>query len=154
MPWGAFSGQDDEIPIPPHRGGDLSRPFQFAKRWFLAHVIDTSRCAIISGSQRNRCGHVLHVASRRATGGQRLRKDDVAAPVSDALHYGMKTTQWIPRSIHHWQPEYRAGKFTIVHDNALGRNLVIIVSHPRKDLAHELQALGRVRMQTASQLRL
>src|ERR1700721_2547236 len=87
MPWRALSGQDDEIPIPPHRGGDLSRPFQFAKRWFLAHVIDTSRCAIISGSQRNRCGHVLHVASRRAPGGQRLGKDDVAAPVSDALHY-------------------------------------------------------------------
>src|ERR1035438_7601751 len=120
-----------------------------AKRWFLAHVIDTSRCAIISGSQRNRCGHVLHVASRRAPGGQRLGKDNVAPPVGDALHYGMKTTQWIARSIHHWQPEYRAGKFTIVHDNALGRNLVIIVCHPSKDLAHELQALERVGMQTA-----
>ena len=61
--------QDDELPFPPHLTGDFSRPFQFAERWFLAHVIDTSLCPIICGSQRNGCRHVLHVAPRRAPGG-------------------------------------------------------------------------------------
>src|SRR5260370_39195584 len=50
------------VPIPPHRGGDLTRPFQFSERWLLAHVVDTSRCVFICGSQRNGRGHVLDVA--------------------------------------------------------------------------------------------
>src|ERR1700686_2733295 len=94
----ALHREDDELSLPPHLTSDLSRPFQFAERWFLAHVIDSSRCAIIDGSQRDGCGHVLHVAARRAPGGYGLGKNDVAPSVGDALHYGMKAMQRIAGS--------------------------------------------------------
>ena len=62
--------------------------------------------------------------------------------------------QSIAGSIHHGQPEDRAGKFTVVHHGALRRDLVVIVCHPRENLAHDLDALWGVEMQTAAQLRL
>src|SRR6266851_10325636 len=45
----ALLRQDDEPPFPPHLAGYFPRPLQFAKRRFLAHIVDTSRCAIIGG---------------------------------------------------------------------------------------------------------
>src|SRR5207248_11169639 len=101
MPGRAIKWQHDKITIPPHLRPDLSRPLQLAVRWLLADVVDTSRRAIISSSQRDGRGHVLHVASRRTPGSKRLGKNNVASPVKDALHHGIKAAQRIAGSIHH-----------------------------------------------------
>src|ERR1700761_9113609 len=107
----ALNRQDYESAIPIHCRSDLLRPLQFAERWLLANVINTTVRALIGRSQRNGRSYIFHIAARRMPCSQGAGKNDVAAPVGNALHYGIKTMQRIAGSVDHRKAQNGSRKF-------------------------------------------